>query len=345
MTLPSHIRNARRRRLLGMGAICTVLIGFMGLDFLTSQPDTLSHTRSGTPIAATNVASNAARISVRLADDGYELIRGGTGWHMDRRDGYPVRDDRIGGFLASLSELSWAEARTQDPRKHDQLGLGDPDNGGSGAEVRVYHETGDTLLSVIIGRRGDTLYARETGDSLAFRIEGELPPLQSRQGWMDFQVIAILPDAIAGVVLTDERGETLHLTRPPDSGPRDFVPAPGFEENRLVNRLAAATPSLALSRFAPLSVKPLTDLETDPISRHVTLTKDGLEVIADAFEEPDGPYLTIRAVEAAEGARRAEAINARAAGWAFKLSRYDWADYTVPISDIVERPVFGPPGE
>jgi len=121
------------------------------------------------------------------------------------------------------------------------------------------------------------------------------------------------------------------------------VPGPGFEDNRLVNRLAAATPSLALSRFAPLSAKPSRDLATAPISRHVTLTKDGLEVIAEAYEETDGPYLTIRAVEAAEGARRAEDINSRAEGGAFRLSRYDWADFTVPISDIVERPVFALP--
>ncbi|MEO0466784.1 MAG: DUF4340 domain-containing protein [Pseudomonadota bacterium] len=345
MSLPASITGRRRRRLLGIGAAGVVLLGLMGLSALTDGPQSLSHPKSGTPVVATNVSTSATRIAVRLADGGYELVNSGAGWRMDHVRGYPVRTDRIGALLVSLSELSWAEPRTSDPRKHDRLGLGDPDAGGTGAEVRIYDEAGETLAGFILGRRNETLYLREPGDALAFRVEGDLPPLQNPQSWMDFQVIAIVPDAIAGVILTDGSGERLHLTRPDGGGPRDFVPAPGFDDNRLVNRLAAATPSLALSRFAPLSVKPITDLTTEPVARHITLTKDGLEVIADAFEEADGPYLTIRAVEAAEGAHRAEDVNSRADGWAFKLSRYDWTDFTVPVSDIVERPIVALPGE
>jgi hypothetical protein len=38
----------------------------------------------------------------------------------------------------------------------------------------------------------------------------------------------------------------------------------------------------------------------------------------------------------AEAAAEAQAINARAAGWAFALSELDWGTLTTPLSALVE---------
>ena len=54
-----------------------------------------------------------------------------------------------------------------------------------------------------------------------------------------------------------------------------------------------------------------------------------------AYREPEGLYVTLRAIEAGEGARRAATINAKAEGWAYQLSDYDWADFTPAVSSIV----------
>ncbi len=42
-----------------------------------------------------------------------------------------------------------------------------------------------------------------------------------------------------------------------------------------------------------------------------------------------------RAIEAGEGARRGSTINEKAEGWAFKISEYDWSDFTPRVSSIV----------
>ncbi|MEO0818506.1 MAG: hypothetical protein AAFX86_14530 [Pseudomonadota bacterium] len=346
MTVPAEIRRQRGRTLLAIGAASAVMLGLMGLESLSGGSELERHPRAGTPVLlGLDPVADVARIDVRLADNSYALVRAGDGWRLDSDAGYPVRQDRIGELLTGLRSLSWGAAKTQDPRKLDQLGLADPDAGGNGAEILLRTTGGEIVADFIAGRRGDTLYLRNRGEQLSFSGEGELPPLNSRRAWLDFDVIAMVPDAIAGVVLETPEGERLHLVRQPDGGPRDFIPGPAHENERLVSRLAAATPALALSRFSPLDVKPDTALETAPVARHTTLTKDGLEVISEAYEEPDGLYLTIRAVEAAEGARRAQDVNARAIGWAFRLNRYDWADYTVSISDIVERAIVDPPSD
>ena len=346
MSVPGFIRRARARRLIGLGAASLVLLGLIGLQGLASRAPIDSHPRSGSPVLSQeDLASQVARIEVRLADDRYSLVRSGESWHMDSALGYPVRLDQVGALLTGLSELSWGEAKTADPRKFDRIGLADPDEGGNGAELRLFDESGTRIAGLIRGRRDGRLYLRNTTEDLAFQAEGDLPPLQARHSWMDFEVIAIMPGAIEGAVLEPGTGERLHLVRKPYGGPRDFIPGPAHPGERLVSGLAAATPALALSRFSPLDVKPASELETTRVARHVTLTKDGLEVVTDAYEEPDGYYLTVHAVEADEGARRAADINARAEGWAFRVSRFDWGDFVVPISDIVERPLVAAPEE
>ena len=66
-------------------------------------------------------------------------------------------------------------------------------------------------------------------------------------------------------------------------------------------------------------------------------TFDGLEIDLRAYREPFGLWVTLRAVEAGEGARRAAAINEKAEGWAFRITDYDFQDFTPDVLSIVER--------
>jgi hypothetical protein len=105
----------------------------------------------------------------------------------------------------------------------------------------------------------------------------------------------------------------------------------------LISRLTTSGPALALSRLAPIDVKPASALETRRVGRHITSTHDGLEVDVSTYREPEGFYITLRAVEAGEGARRAETINTKAEGWAFRLTEFDWNEFTPPVRSIVRR--------
>lgn len=337
MSLPAPIRQRRARILVGLLAACALCVAALALGAMLDRPVIENHPRTGAPVlSGVSKLEAAARIDVRLADERYALVKADGGWRMDSAAGFPVRPGRIGELLSGLAEMSWGAAKTRDRRKLDRISLSDPDDEGTGAKLQVLDANGVVICDLIVGRRDGRLYARNTGETLSFAMDGDLPALQTRQAWLDFDVIAILPEAIEGVVIAAPSGERLHLTRDASGGPRDFVPGPAHPDVRLVSRLAAATPALALSRFAPLNVIPATNLTTDPVGRHITLTQDGLEIIVDAYREPEGYFLTARAVEAAEGARRAEDINSRARGWAFEVSRFDWSDYTPEISDIVE---------
>jgi hypothetical protein len=320
------------------------LAGILGLLAL------VSHLGGGAPVQTSErtgqavfpdfeaLRGEASEIRITLADERYTLVATGEGWRLGSRDGYPIRQDRLTELAAGMGSLVWDTPRTDDPEKLNRIGLGDPREGGTGALLELIGPDGAPAAVLITGRKGDAIYARRPDETTAYRVTGNLPPLYSAEAWLDLGFLDINEEAVSAVRLTDEAGENLFLQREVGSSDRAFRPAPPFQNYRLTSRLAVTGPALALTRFLPIGVKPAASLRTQPVARHITQTHDGLEVDVRAYRERDGYFITLRAIEAGEGAMRAEAINAQASGWAFELTATDWADYTPRVSDIVRPP-------
>ncbi|MGH1420805.1 MAG: DUF4340 domain-containing protein [Hyphomonas sp.] len=295
---------------------------------------------TGTPVMENfdDIRGRATKIRITLADETYSLSNTNGGWVMDGTSGYPVRPGRLAELSAGLEELVWDAPRTHDPLKLDHIGLGNPNEGGTGALIELFDENSERLSALITGRKGKFTYARDPDSNKAYRIKGNLPPLHNHDAWLDLDILDIKPDAVQALRIFDISGKELYLQRRVGSGERSFRPAPPYQNYRLVSRIAASTPALALSRFQPIGVKPSKDLKTKALTRHITQTHDGLEVNLLTYREPDGFYVTFRAIEAGEGAHRGSSINAKAEGWAFQISEYDWNDFTPRVSSIVRPP-------
>ena len=339
-------RNTIRKRILAGLAGTAALLG-AATFFASSNSATYGYSDRLGHTVFPNIASalNSARIiRVKAADLSYTLKKSdGDTWVMIESGSYPVRPDRLAHLAEGLAALQWGEARTIDPEKFKLIGLGDPDSGGNGARVLVLGDDGEVLAELITGRREDRLYGRVPGEDRSFLLRGDLPPFYSREAWLDLNIVNMLESVIAAVRLEDETGAELYLARAAGANARSFVPAPPYENERLISRLAPATTALTISRFAPIDVKPSAALQTRAIARHITSTYDGLEVDVSAYRESDGFYVTLRAVEAGEGARRAETINMKAEGWAFKLTEFDWNEFTPPVRSLIVRPQANPP--
>lgn len=333
--------SKRRKRLNYMAATGLGLWALLGVTSLTSGSTSALHGQMGQPVLSgfSQARADAQRIRFTLADEQYTLSRTATGWVMEETGGYPIRSDRLAELAKGLETLSFGEKRTSDPYKHNQIGLGDPAEDGNGALVEIFDAEDVITQSLIIGRKSEALYARLPEQDQTFRLQGSLPPFYNLRSWLDLDIIQIEPSAIRSVRLTDQAGQSLYLRRTEGSDARSFRPAPPNQDDRLISRLAASTSALAITRLTPVDVKPAEDLTTRPVARHITETFDGLEIDLSAYREPNGLWVTLRAVEAGEGARRAEVINQKAEGWAFQVTDYDFQDFTPRISSIVERVV------
>lgn len=338
----SDIRTRQRmRRLQIMGGIAIGLTVLTLIAYRLGGPSAPSSERDGQPVIPNfaTIRAEASEIRVTLSDEAYTLVNTQDGWKMGDEDGYPIRPDRLAELATGLEGLSWGEGRTRDPDKLNRIGLGDPREGGTGALVEIIDNRGDVAAALITGRKDSHVYGRLPGQEQAFQVKGDLPPFYNHDAWLDFDILEINSDAISAVRIYDSMGESLYLQRSVGSSDRSFVPGPPFQDFRLVSRLAASTPALALTRFAPVGVKPASELQTRSVGRHITETHDGLEIDLRAFREPDGYFVTIRAVEAGEGAHRGITINEKAEGWAFELAEYDWNDFTPRVSSIVKPPI------
>lgn len=337
----STVRDIQRTvRLRAMTLVAGALTVLAIAVHVAGGPATLRNERAGKPVLPDFAAQrgDASAIRVTLADESYTLARGPDGWQVDGAGGYAVRADRLADLSAGLEALTWDEPRTRDPNKLNRVGLGDPRRGGTGALVEVLGASGEPVASLITGRKGDHLYARHPDETQAFRVSGDLPPLYNRQAWLDLAILDIHSDAVSAVRIFDSRGDSLYLQRTVGASERAFRPAPPYQDYRLVSRITASSHALALTRFQPIGVKPERALVSRPLARHITQTHDGLEIEVKAFREADGFFVTLRAIEAGEGAQRGETINSRAAGWAFELTEFDWKDFTPQVSAIVRPP-------
>lgn len=334
----SHDQN-RRRGVLILAGLALGLWLVLGLTGLTSGPTGNTHSRMGAPVLTdfSQTRGESQKIRFTLADESYTLARTTSGWTLEETGGYPVRPDRLSDLAGGLETLSFDVRRTNDPYKHDRIGLGNPSEGGNGALIEVFGQDSALMHSLLIGRKGDTLYVRDPEQSQTYRADGTLPPFYNRRAWLDLNIIDIDPSALRSVRITDAANRSLYLRRDEGGGARSFRPAPPNQDDRLISRLAASTTALAVTRLSPVDVKPASDLTTEAISRHISETFDGLEIDLRAYREPFGLWVTLRAVEAGEGARRAAVINQKAEGWAFRITDYDFQDFTPDVTSIVER--------
>lgn len=338
MSTPRDHQRAVRVRIMAAFAGALTLLAIAGQ--LIGQPSQPRSDLSGRPVLPgfAEIRASASAIRVTLADETYALAATPDGWRLSSADGYPIRTDRLAELAEGLGGLVWDAPRTRDPGKLNAIGLGDPREGGTGALVEVLGPAGEVVAALITGRKDEHIYARRPGDGQAFRVRGNLPPLYTAEAWLDLDILHLSEDAVSAVRLTDLTGATLYLRRSVGAGNGAFRPAPPYEAYELVSRLAPVGPGLALTRLQPVGVKPASQLTTQPAARHITETHDGLEIDVRGYREADGYYLTLRAVEAGEGANRAGAINERARGWAFRVTEIDWIDFAPLVASIARPP-------
>ncbi len=329
----------RKTRILALTAIAGGLWLVVAFSSLVGPATIGDHARFGQPVLKNFAATRgeAQQIRFTMADDSYTLVRTSNGWVMKESGNYPIRTDRLSQLATDLEHLAFDKARTKDPYKHNQLGLGSPDEDGNGVLLEIFGPDGSLDDELIVGRKDDRIYVRAPGSAQTYRTRGDLPPFYNRRAWLDFDIFEIDPSAIRSVRITDSGGDMVYLRRSPGADERSFQPAPPYQDDQLRDRLAVSSTALAITRFSARDAKPASDLFSDPVAHHISETFDGLEIDLQAYREPDGLWVTMRAIEAGEGARRAEDINRKAEGWAYRLSDYDFQDFTPQVTSLVVR--------
>jgi hypothetical protein len=313
-----------------------------GLSFLPPGP---SATRAEVgSLVLPDFAANAGKVQlvmVTTGEESYHLVHNPDGWVLSEKGSYPVEPERIAELTRALSAIRYARPMTRDDKKFDRIGLGDPTQGGTGALLEAGDGSGTSFARLIVGYRDGTSYVRMPDDLQAWAVDGAaLPPLQRGARWLDLDVVSVAADQIVDVQVRP-KGSTSYRLVPADSAGRQFNLAPPHASRNAVASFAPTLAATALSRFAPIDTARADSVAVGaPISQYTVRTRQGVAIIVQAWRSGDSGWVTIGAATG-EGATPearagAEAINARAAGWAFQLTELDWGAFATPLAALVD---------
>lgn len=286
--------------------------------------------------------SRADRISVATAEESYSLTRDAEDWFMEEKGRYPINRAMLADLSEALAAMTYSREMTTDPRKFDQLGLGDPKTGGAGALLTVKDAGGAKIVDLIVGFKNGDVFVRRPDETKAWAVSTTpFPPLQRAARWLDLDVFDLDPANISEVEIETGDDPVYTLVAKPDA-PGEFILAPPYQDLELIADYAPNAPGTALADFAPLDVVAMDALRGSRAGGYHVYTHDGLVIHAEVFVGENGRFWMAFSegieAETPDAQEKLDAIETRVAGWAFEISRLDYGIFQMRLSELIADP-------
>lgn len=287
------------------------------------------------------------------------LVRSADGWAVEEAGGYRADWEVLRPLISGLAAARVVEPKTSNPAYYDRLGVEDVNSpGATGLQLAFGPSTG--LPAVILGNEAqgrDGQYARlaDSGQSVLIDRSLELPA--DRSAWLDREIIDISENEVVEVEVRHADGGRI-VARKASADDEDFVlegVEEGFEPKSAytVNALAGALSSLNLEGAAQAG-----QFDWSDAVRYRLLSADGLDVevellsisAAPESEADEARWIRLRAGlyttaldsgvesagEQAETKVRADEINSRVSGWAYRVPDYKFNAMNKRMEDLVQ---------
>ena len=285
------------------------------------------------------------------------LKREGPVWVVEEASAYRADWGRLKTLLTDLSQAEVIEVKTANPEYYPRLGVEDvslPDAGG----VMIEFSADSGLPALIVGnsaqgRVGQYLRLRDSAQSVLIDRRIEIPA--QRSDWLDQAIVDISDAEVVEVEINHPDGESVKAFKYSADDEnfklQDIPDGMEIKSEWTVNALAGTLAALSLD-----SVAPEADFDWSNAIRLRLLTADGLllesELLAvNTDETTDGEHwIRLQAglyttalessVEAADDASgtgaRAQTINERVRGWAYRIPGYTYDSMTRRKDDLLQ---------
>jgi hypothetical protein len=278
----------------------------------------------------------AEAITIATKDSTYRIARTQRGWALRDRGDYPVARERLSQFAEGLASLTYVRPMTRDPAKFDRLGLGDPAKGGEGVLVQVQNAQGALLANLMLGITPAGLYMREPNGAQTWALKGELPPLKDPAQWLELAPLTIDPARITRVSVQPAEGPAYVLVRV--EGTNDFALEAPYDRYLVLTPDGLNAAGRAFAFLKPNDVTAAPAIAGQPSARVAMRTADGLVIDGELHQQGARHWLKLVARgETPAAAQDAQAINSRAAAWAYGLTALDYVNFAPPLA-LLARP-------
>lgn len=274
---------------------------------------------------------NAALIHVAGHDNAFDVVLGDKGWMLPQRGNYPADFDEVRHTLIALATLQTIAPKTARAEWLHYLALDAPPKG-TGTEITVKDKAGAVLAAVIAGNKEDLgdpngtsgLFVRHPNENQAWLARAAFVPNGDIVSWMSTKVLALGNTRLQEIVMTPLKGPVFAVSRPAASVQiYTLVNAPKPSPTAQPNSQMINSIPFSIANFSFSDVKPVNPADFAKPARAIARTFDGLLVSFDLAQQGSDVWTRLSASTAPgakpEVAEQAATINARTAGFEFKL--------------------------
>jgi hypothetical protein len=267
-------------------------------------------------------------IAVAQGEDAIVIESKDGRWTLKERDGYPADGDKVRSFLIKLTSAELIEAKTRKTDRYRLLDLDDPvAKTARGKSVKLMDNRGKVVADIVVGKRrpdafgtgkGGT-YVRMVEDPQSWLANAELDLPTDFKSWIKTNVLDTDADKIGKLEVSIPGEEPLRIDRGDGaSGRPAFV---GFPEGtKFKDQFAADTILRAASSIDIEDVRRFGLPAEHSNGGTITFAmRDGLEITLRLRKDGDVSWLSIAATGSGDAQSAADTLNARTAGWEFKI--------------------------
>lgn len=334
------------RKLTGLALVAAAAVLLAALVLWQQRPDGAGTKVLLLPEFADRLADVTA-VDITAPGASLRLEQKDGQWVVADKAGYPADAALVRRLLLGAAAARVVEQKTSNPDNYARLGVEEPKTPNAASTQVDFNAADGTLAGVIIGKAAnsqDRRYARVVGEDASYLVTGLPDAKAAASEWLDDKLLNVDQARVKQAVVAG--GKTpLTVARDKPEGDFGLAELPKGRKLKSYGGVDALTASLAYLAFD--DVRPAAVM-ADTAARTELTTFDGLTVTVTM----DGGWAHFAAaydgtVATAEGEavipkapsdveKEVADINARLAGWDYKLPDYKLKDLAPALEDLLE---------
>jgi len=295
-------------------------------------------------------ANGLAGIELSKRGQTLTLVRNGEQWSIKERAGYPVLGDKVRALLVQLTNAELTEPKTAAKDRWALLDLEDP--AGKDAKsglVRLLDASGKPMAEVVIGKARPSafgagrngVYVRRPSEAQTWLASGEPNVTLDVKDWVDPAVFKGDVEKLQRVTIAHPKEVPIVVEREGEAGKGGKFVLKSVPEGLKVKQ-SAGIEQIALA-LGSIDLDDVRKLDATPTGDNVSVitaeSGNGLTVTFRLRREgsEQEPWLSFTAMGGeGEAKKAADEINAKAAGWEFKIPKWKADQIGKRAADIFE---------
>jgi hypothetical protein len=297
-----------------------------------------------------NQASTLGSIEISKRGRTLTFVRNGEAWSVKERGGYPLDTEKVRAFLVQLANAELAEPKTAASDRWPLLDLEDPAAAESKSGlVRLLDTSGKPIAALVVGKRRSNafgtgrhgVYVRRPNETQTWLASGDPNVVLDVKEWVDPAIFKADPEKLLRVTVAHPKENPIVVEREGGKKGGKFV-LKSVPEGLKV-KASAGVEQIALS-LGSVELEDMRKLDATPVGDAVTVVtaenSDGMTVTLRLRHDDEGKeaWLSFTAAggEGEDAKKAADAINAKGAGWEFKIPKWKADQIGKRAADIFE---------